>query len=39
MNVAAMFATFGTHECPDDPLYVALCALVAQTPSLGASSG
>ena len=34
MNVAAAFRRFATHECPDDPLYVALCLLVADHPAL-----
>jgi len=31
---AAGFRHFAHHECPDDPLYVAICLAVAETPEL-----
>ena len=36
MTLAAAFRRFGTHECSEDPLYVALCQLVADHPDLAA---
>ena len=37
--VAEAFARFGEAECPEDPLYVALCRLVAAQPGLAAMLG
>ena len=34
MSVEAMFRRFGEKECPEDPLYVALCDIVAAAPAL-----
>ena len=34
--VASAFARFAAVECPEDPLYVAMCQLVAADPSLAA---
>jgi hypothetical protein len=35
-RLAAAFRRFATQECPEDPLYVALCLLVAERPALAA---
>lgn len=39
MSVEAMFRRFGATECPEDPLYVALCGIVADDPSLARMLG
>jgi len=39
MTVEAMFRHFGAKECPEDPLYVALCGIVADQPALARMLG
>jgi hypothetical protein len=34
MQLAAVFSHFARHECPEDPLYSALCRIVAGSPAM-----